>query len=52
MAERFCQIAESKKTMNESLNPMAEVKKIIAKITGSLSDEHTNKNQFVYRVSQ
>ena len=52
MVKYFHQIAESKKTINESPDPMAEVKKIMAKIAGSLGDEHTNRDQFAYRASQ
>ena len=52
MAKRFRQIIESKKTINESLNPIAEAEKIIIKIAGSLSDEHTNRDQFAYKASQ
>ena len=44
MAECFHQIAESKKTMNESPDPMAEAKKTMAKIVGSLSDKYINKD--------
>ena len=44
MAESFCQITEFKKTMNESLNHIVEVEKVMAKIAGSLGDEHTNKD--------
>ena len=52
MAKRFRQIAESKKTINESSNPMAKAEKIIAKIAGSLGDKHTNRDQFAYGASQ
>ena len=52
MAKSFCQIVKFEKTMNESLDHMAEVKKTIAKIVGSFSDGYTNKNQFVYKASQ
>ena len=44
IAECFYRITESKKTINESPDPIAEVKKIIIKIVGSLSDEYTNKD--------
>ena len=51
MAECFCRIAESKKTINESPDPIAEAEKTMAKIIKSLSDEHINKNQFTYGAS-
>jgi methyl-accepting chemotaxis protein len=52
IAKSIRQITEFKKTINESLDHIAEAKKAIAKITGSLSDEHTNKDQFAYGASQ
>ncbi len=52
MAESFCQITKSKKTINESLNHITEVKKTMAKIAGSLSNRYTNKDQFIHRASQ
>ena len=52
MTEHFHQIIESEKTINESPDPMAEAEKAIAKIVGSLGDEHTNRDQFAYRASQ
>ena len=44
MAESFRQIAEFEKTMNNSLDYMAEAEKTMAKIAGSLGDEHTNRD--------
>ena len=44
MAKYFCQIAKSKKTINESPDPIVEAEKIMAKIVGSLSDKYTNKD--------
>ena len=52
MTEHFHQIIESEKTINESPDPIAEVEKTIAKITGSFSNKHTNRDQFAYRASQ
>ena len=51
MAKSFCQIAEFKKTINKSLNHIAEAEKAIAKIAGSFSNKYTNKDQFAYRAS-
>ena len=51
MAERFRQIAEFKKTINKSLNPIVEAEKIITKIAGSFGNKHTNRDQFAYRAS-
>jgi hypothetical protein len=52
MAESICQITKFEKTMNESLDYIAEAEKAMAKIAGSLSDKHINRDQFVYGASQ
>ena len=52
IAESFHQIVKFEKTINKSLDHIAEAEKAMAKITGSLSDKHTNKDQFAYRASQ
>jgi hypothetical protein len=52
MAESIRQIIEFKKTINESLDHMAEAEKAMVKIVGSFSDKYTNKDQFVYGASQ
>jgi DNA polymerase III delta prime subunit len=52
MAESICQIIEFEKTINKSLDYIAEAEKAIAKIIGFLSDKYTNRDQFVYGASQ
>ena len=52
IAESFCRIAKFKKTINESHDYIKEAEKIIVKIAGALSDEHTNRDQSAYRASQ
>ena len=52
MAESIRQIIEFKKTINESLDHMAEAEKAIAKIVRSLGDKYTNRDQFAYGASQ
>ena len=52
IAKSFHQITEFKKTINKNLNHIAKVKKAMAKIAGSFSDKHTNRDQFAYRASQ
>ena len=44
MAKSFRQIAEFKKTINNSLDHIAEVEKTIAKIARSFSNKHTNRD--------
>jgi hypothetical protein len=44
MAESIHQITKFEKTINESLDYIAEAEKAMAKITGSFSDKHTNKD--------
>ena len=44
MAKSFRQIVEFEKTINESLNYIGEAEKIIAGITGALSNENTNRD--------
>jgi hypothetical protein len=44
MAKSIYQITEFKKTINESLDHIAEAEKAMAKIAGSLGDKHTNKD--------
>ena len=51
MAESFCQIIEFEKTINKSLDHIVEAEKVMAKIAGSLSNKHTNKDQFAHGVS-
>jgi len=52
IAKSFRQIVKVRKIINESLNHIGEAEKTIAKIAGALSDEHTNRDQSVYRASQ
>ena len=52
IAENFYQIVEFKKTINKSLDYIVEAEKAITKIAGSLSNKHTNRDQFAYRASQ
>jgi hypothetical protein len=51
MAESIYQIIKFKKTINESLDHIVKAEKAIAKIIGSFSNKHTNKDQFSYRAS-
>jgi hypothetical protein len=52
MAESIRQIIKFKKTINESLDYIAEAEKAIAKIVGFFGDKYTNRDQFTYRASQ
>ena len=44
-------IIEFKKTINKSLDHIAKTEKAMAKIAGSFSNKHTNRDQFAYRAS-
>jgi hypothetical protein len=44
MAESIRQITKFKKTINESLDHIAEAEKAITKIMGFFSDKHTNRD--------
>ena len=52
IAKSFCQIVKFEKTINESLDHIAEAEKAMAKIVGFLSDKYTNRDQFAHRASQ
>jgi len=51
IAKSFCQIVEFEKTINKSLNYIGEAEKTMAEIARVFSDEHTNRDQSIYRAS-
>jgi len=51
IAKSLRQIAEFKKTRNESLNYIGEVEETMAGIIEAFSNKYTNRDQSTYRAS-